>query len=69
MIDYRCKNCLWFDNEHKSINLVPLIPGKYEIGFCRKKIPGVINIKNYFYGIQPVRDGNEFCGEFKEDVV
>ena len=68
MIGHRCKNCLWFDNQHESIKLVPLVPGKYRIGFCRKKIPGAIRIGDYFYGVQPVRDEDEFCGEFKKDV-
>ena len=67
MINYRCKACLWFDNNHESVILIPAIPGKSHLGFCRKHKPGAIQIKSHYYGIQPVMDGEEFCGEFRKD--
>lgn len=67
MISHRCKNCIWWDNEHESVKLIPTIPGKSDMGFCRKHKPGAIQIKNTFYGVQPVMDAEEFCGEFRKD--
>jgi len=37
-------------------------------GLCRKHKPGAIAIDKYYYGVQPIMDANEFCGEFREDV-
>ena len=66
MIGHRCKRCQWWDNQHESVKLVPVIPGKSELGFCRKHKPGAVKANGYFYGAQPVTDANEFCGEFRE---
>ena len=67
MISNRCKNCLWWDNEHISVTEIPKIVGKPFPGFCRKKRPNVIGFKDHHLGAQPVMDENEFCGEYKED--
>lgn len=37
-------------------------------GLCRKHKPGAIAIDKYYYGVQPIMDANEFCGEFREDA-
>lgn len=66
MIGYRCKDCLWFDMEHEGVKLIPPIKGKTKMGFCRKHKPGAIQINNYYYGVQPVMDENELCGEFRK---
>ncbi len=65
MIDKRCRKCLWWDNEHPSMKLIPIELNKKDPGFCRKHKPGSLRIGQYFYGVQPVMDGDEFCGEFK----
>ena len=67
MIRNRCGNCLWWDNQHKSVAEIPLALCKECPGFCRKHKPGAVRIGNYFYGVQPVMDANEFCGEFRAD--
>jgi hypothetical protein len=67
MITHRCKRCAWWDAGHVSVKLIPKIDGKSTVGFCRKHKPGVIQLKNHFYGVQPVMDAEEFCGEFRED--
>lgn len=67
MIGHRCKKCIWWDNQHESVKLIPPIPGKAVMGFCRKHKPGAIKVQQYFYGVQPVMDGEEFCGEFRKD--
>ena len=67
MIAHRCKNCLWFDKIHQSVKLIPAISGKENPGFCRKHKPGAILIGKYHFGVQPVMDAEEFCGEFRED--
>lgn len=67
MIDYRCKNCIWFDTKHESVKLIPAFPGKSKLGFCRKHKPGSIMVKGYYYGVQPVMDAEEFCGEFRKE--
>lgn len=66
MIGHRCKDCTWFDTEHESINLIPKLLGKFAVGICRKHKPGAVQISNYFYGVQPVMDANELCGEFRK---
>lgn len=65
MIANRCKKCIWWDNEHPSIKQVPAELGKGTLGYCRKHKPGALRIGDYFYGVQPVTDGDEFCGEFR----
>jgi len=67
MIDYRCRACQWWDHLHPSVKLVPVIPGKERLGFCRKHKPGSERINGYYYGVQPVTDADEFCGEFREN--
>ena len=57
---------MW-DNQHPAIKLVPVELGKPSPGFCRKKIPGALKIGTWYYGIQPIMDADEFCGEYKED--
>ena len=65
MIEHRCKNCQWWDNRPEMIALVPIELNKKNPGFCRKHKPGAIRIGSYYYGVQPVTDGDEFCGEFR----
>lgn len=67
MIDKRCKKCLWWDNEHSSVKVIPIELNKKDPGFCRKHKPGSLRIGQYFYGVQPVTDGNEFCGEHRAE--
>jgi hypothetical protein len=62
----RCGSCRWWDNYHESIKLVPFVPGKDKIGFCRKHKPMFINVSGYYYGVWGVCDSEEFCGEFSE---
>lgn len=65
MVGHRCKNCLWWDNEHESVTSIPGQLGKVNPGFCRKHKPGSLRIGQHYYGVQPVMDGDEFCGEFR----
>jgi hypothetical protein len=67
MIGHRCKNCTWWDNEHRAAMNIPIEMKKTQPGFCRKHKPGSLRIGAYFYGVQPVTDGDDFCGEFRED--
>ena len=67
MITHRCKKCIWWDNEHVSVKAIPATIEKPNPGFCRKKRPNVIMFKEHHFGAQPVMDGGEFCGEFKEE--
>ena len=68
MIAHRCNKCLWWDNEHISVWAIPETPEKPDPGFCRKKRPNPMLFKEHHFGVQPVMDAAEFCGEFKEDV-
>lgn len=68
MIKNRCVRCTWWDNQHDAVKLIPLLQGKKNPGICRKHKPGAIQIQNHYYGVQPVMDADEFCGEFREDV-
>jgi hypothetical protein len=36
-------------------------------GFCRRRKAGAIQIEKNHIGVHPVMDGEEFCGEFRED--
>jgi len=65
MISHRCINCIWWDNNHISVKSIPITKEKPNPGFCRKKRPNVIAFKNHHFGVQPVMDNDEFCGEFK----
>ena len=65
MIAHRCKHCIWWDNEHRSINDVPIELGKLVPGYCRKHKPGGLKIGRYYYGVWPVTDAEDLCGEFR----
>jgi hypothetical protein len=65
MIGHRCRNCVWWDNEHGSVAAIPIELHKIDPGFCRKHKPGGLKVGQHFYGVQPVMDGDEFCGECK----
>jgi len=65
VITHRCKNCIWWDDSHPSIAHIPSELDKANPGFCRKHKPGSLRIGKYFYGVQPVMDIDEFCGEFR----
>ena len=67
MIGHRCHNCIWWDNQHPSAQGIPPELGKTDMGFCRKHKPGSLRIGNYWYGVQPVVDADDFCGEFREE--
>ena len=67
MISHRCKRCIWWDNVHKSVKLIPIIPGKKTPGFYRKHKPGAVVIEKHYFGVQPVTDAEEFCGEFRKE--
>ena len=62
MIKNRCKNCLWFDHEHKSLEGVPK-----NFGYCRKHRPVVYSKDGRYYGGWPLVDTDDLCGEFRED--
>lgn len=47
--------------------LIPPMHGKKTMGFCRKHKPGAVQVQSYYYGVQPVMDAEEFCGEFREE--
>ncbi len=67
MIGHRCKNCIWWDNQHPAARHIPPQLDKTTPGFCRKHKPGSLRIGEYFYGVQPVMDADDFCGEFREE--
>jgi hypothetical protein len=58
---------MWWDNKHPATREIPSELGKTDLGFCRKHKPGSLRIGSYFYGVQPVTDGDDFCGEFREE--
>lgn len=68
MITHRCKNCQWWDNEHPSVAHIPLELHKKDRGFCRKHRPGSLRIGQHYYGVQPIMDADEFCGEFRKEA-
>lgn len=67
MIGCRCKNCIWWDNQHISVKFIPKIEWKPDPGFCRKHKPGANRVGTVYVGVQPVQDANEFCGEFRPE--
>jgi hypothetical protein len=67
MIGHHCKNCLWWDQAHPATATIPRELGKTSPGICRKHKPGSLRIGQHFYGVQPVTDADEFCGEFRQD--
>ena len=68
MIAHKCKKCKWWDNIHISVKSIPITEEKPNPGFCRKHKPGAIMFKQHHFGVQPVMDADEFCGEFREDI-
>ena len=67
MITHRCKNCIWWDNQHPHAKTIPIKLNKTNPGFCRKKMPGALRIGEYYYGVQPIQDADDLCGEFREE--
>ena len=67
MISHRCKHCLWWDSTHHATADIPIKLGKTTPGICRKHKPGALHIEHHFYGVQPVMDADEFCGEFRPE--
>ena len=65
MIEHRCEDCQWWDGRPEMVKDVPLELGKTQIGICRKHKPGGLKIGNRYYGVQPITDAQEFCGEFR----
>jgi len=49
------------------VKSIPITDEKPTPGFCRKKRPNVMLFKQHHFGVQPVMDADEFCGEFKEN--
>lgn len=56
-----CGKCLWWDSEHDRVPIVGA-------GFCRKHKPAGQNKAGELWGVWPLTDKNDFCGEFKERV-
>jgi hypothetical protein len=67
MINLRCKNCDWWDNQHVSVQFIPKTEIKPNPGFCRRRKSGVVVYENHHFGAHPVMDAEEFCGEYKGD--
>ena len=67
MIEHRCKKCTWWDSQHPYVRTIPKMLSKENPGVCRKHKPGALAIDRYYYGVQPVMDADEFCGEFREE--
>lgn len=65
MIGHRCKNCIWWDDRHPLVGKIPMALEKSQPGFCRKHKPGAYRINEFYYGVQPIMDAEEFCGEFR----
>ena len=65
MIGHRCEKCIWWDSQHRAVANIPKLLDKVRVGFCRKHKPGALKIGEYYYGVQPVMDADEFCGEFR----
>jgi hypothetical protein len=53
---------------HPYIKTIPIELSKDGPGVCRKHKPSALAIRNYYYGVQPVMDAEEFCGEFRGDT-
>jgi len=66
MIEYKCEDCVYFDDRHKSVKLVEKKLGKVHVGFCRRSTPGSLRIGQTYYGVHPVMDAHEYCGGFKK---
>ena len=65
MISHRCKNCIWWDNQHISVRYITPVEWKPNPGFCRRRKAGVVGIEKNHFGVHPVMDADEFCGEFR----
>ena len=62
MVFYRCKTCMWFDNQHSSLH------GLLDTyGYCRKHHPVVYLRETRYYGGWPLVDKEDLCGEFREE--
>lgn len=60
MFKGRCINCLWWDNEHKTIK-------DKQFGYCRKHKPVVYaGADSKYHGGFPLLDKEDFCGEYRE---
>ena len=59
---------MWWDNRHGAVHQIPTELNKTRPGFCRKHKPGALKLGNYYYGVQPIMDATEFCGEWREDT-
>ena len=67
MNERRCKNCIWWDNQHTRITKCPEIPGIVTPGICRKHKPGAERVEpNYYLGVQPIMDAEDFCAEYRD---
>lgn len=62
MIGYKCKDCLWWDHEHKRLKDL-----SEDFGYCRKHKPIVYGANGKHYGSWPLVDKDDFCGEFRKD--
>ena len=67
MVGYRCVNCIWYDSVHESLKEACF--GDKPRGYCRKHKPNILMSKTYCYGIWPLVDPNDLCGEFRQDVT
>ena len=64
----RCRDCMWWDNQHPRTQAFKAVAWLPSPGICRKHKPGSHRIEGAFYiGVQPFTDADDFCGEFRED--
>ena len=64
MIGHKCRDCLWWDNQHKRVKLQS---DDSDHGFCRKHKPVIFSCNNIYYGGWPLVEKNDFCGEFRKE--
>ena len=62
MVDSRCIKCMWYDNVHESLE-----EWKEHNGYCRKHKPIPCLQSNRYYGLWPIVNEFDFCGEFRGD--
>ena len=70
-----CKNCRWYDKNHKRLSVLKtknLIDEDLVgdcFGYCRKHKPLVFGTdkKIVFYGSWPIVNEKDFCGEFRKE--
>lgn len=72
VVAYKCRTCIWWDNQHPRLQFAPLVHGIAAPGVCRKHKPGIYSLTNdygeaFSIGIQPITDGDECCGEYREE--